>query len=317
MENERKVYKVLNPNMVSPHMNMIYELNKEYRCKNFCDNDLYVCAPGLYATDLEGIAQVYIGDYYTRVFECTAYGKEVKYQFDPYHRRHEYLRLDREIKQDEIFELALKEEPRVGYRLSKVLLPEFAKKVIPPDNYVFSEAFDINEVRILLKCWTFYTFLIKTESDKILANAKIDFNDKECYFNFSFLISTIFKTVDIIAAKKFSDVWLALHHNFDYVNYGIFRFKNDEYNIITDTSGFMSVYAASLFPQELKTRMNTIIDDYLKMENPEWKKEIPYTMFQTAETLADKSIVIGYKDIRDMTAYKVNQYLVRGMKEIQ
>jgi hypothetical protein len=113
-----KMYKVLNKDMVSPYQDMPYEIGVEYHCKDF-DTSEKECSRGYYATTLEGLSYAYRTD--KRVFECECWGNEKR--FDIYKHRFEYIKLIREVSQDELYELCKPLDKELGYNLSMVIKP--------------------------------------------------------------------------------------------------------------------------------------------------------------------------------------------------
>jgi len=79
--------------LISPFRNYEYEVGKRLYCEDFDDNPNEVCSRGFYATDVDGLIW------------------------------YEWIELIREVPLDEVKELALKWEPRVGYKLAEALFP--------------------------------------------------------------------------------------------------------------------------------------------------------------------------------------------------
>ena len=114
-----KKLKVLNSNLTSPFKEFKYELGKQYVCENFNSDPTQDCAEGFYATDIEGLFYSFNID--RKVYEVEVEGKQVI--FDQFKQRFEKQTLIREVPFEEIKELALAEEVRLGYKLSEILFP--------------------------------------------------------------------------------------------------------------------------------------------------------------------------------------------------
>jgi hypothetical protein len=114
-----KKIKVLNKDMTSPYKKFIYELGRKYTAQHFDEDKTVDCSNGLYATDVEGLP--YAWNVHRRAFECEVGGRQVIY--DQFKQRFEHLTLIRELRPDELKEMALKKEKDVGYKLSEVLFP--------------------------------------------------------------------------------------------------------------------------------------------------------------------------------------------------
>ena len=128
----KKLYKVLkkrDSKLVSPYQGMEYEVGKEYRCEDFNEDRDVDCAEGLYATDIDGLPYAYRPD--KVLYECKCWGKEVEY--DEFKRRYEYMKLTREVPQEEIKEMAKAWEPKVGYKLNEALFPVNPFDIEPPE----------------------------------------------------------------------------------------------------------------------------------------------------------------------------------------
>lgn len=111
--------KVLNKDLTSPFYEFKYQIGKDYICGDFNDNPELKCAPGFYATNIEGLPYSY--DIYSRVFEVEVSGKQMI--FDHYRQRFERITLVREVFPEEIISSAINQESKLGYRLSQFLFP--------------------------------------------------------------------------------------------------------------------------------------------------------------------------------------------------
>ncbi len=126
----KRLYKVVGKNMDAPfRSDFTYHIGKEYRCKDINTNPAIDCAAGFYATDIDGLPYAY--NIHRRVFECEVWGRRV--EFDEFKRRHEYIRLVKEMSMQELVELAKPWDEKLRYRLSEVLNPINPINITPPD----------------------------------------------------------------------------------------------------------------------------------------------------------------------------------------
>ena len=143
--NENKtLLKVTRQDLTSPFQSDFkYEIGKKEVCKNF-DKSNNVCAPGFYATEIDGLPYTFRHLRGDRVFDC-AVGGESR-EFDQYKRRYaEFELLPREYSYDEIKQMALEAEERLGYKLSEVLFP-INPLLLPSRNVTYADI-------LLLKQW--------------------------------------------------------------------------------------------------------------------------------------------------------------------
>lgn len=112
-----KKLKVLNADMTSPFQNFKYERGKEYVCEDFDSDPNKDCAPGFYATDVEGL--IYSFRPGKEVWEVEVGGKSVIY--DRFKQRFEKQTIVRKLTEKEIRELA--RNAKVGYNLEEVIFP--------------------------------------------------------------------------------------------------------------------------------------------------------------------------------------------------
>jgi len=115
-----KLLKVLLKNKTTPYLEVKIKQGKRYICDNFDTSD-EECAPGYYATDIEGLTYAFRHARGDRVFECKVSGK--RKEFDIYKRRYKIFELGNELTHDEVRKMALAHEPICGYKLSEVLYP--------------------------------------------------------------------------------------------------------------------------------------------------------------------------------------------------
>ena len=110
--------KVLKADMTSPFQGFKFECQKWYHCQNF-DNGDAECSNGFYATPIDGLHYAYRPG--RRVFVAEVRGQSRI--FDCMKQRYEDIMLTDELTTDQIKQMALDAEQRVGYRLSEVLFP--------------------------------------------------------------------------------------------------------------------------------------------------------------------------------------------------
>lgn len=119
------MYKVLKRDetgkLVSPFQNFEYVPGKEYYCKNFDADRKRECSHGFYATDVDGIIYSFRNLPNYEVWEVEVGGRKV--EIDQFKRRYERLKLIRQVPNEEVEELALALESKVGYKLSEALFP--------------------------------------------------------------------------------------------------------------------------------------------------------------------------------------------------
>ena len=94
-------YKVLKPGRISPYEGTIWDLHKEYVCGDFCEDRTISCAPGFYATDLDGLCFAYRPGY--DIYECEVGGRSVEYNI--FKMRYEKMTLLRKVSKSEIRDL--------------------------------------------------------------------------------------------------------------------------------------------------------------------------------------------------------------------
>ena len=110
--------KVLNKHMTSPFQGFKFERNKWYHCPDFDLGDAE-CSNGFYATPIDGLHYAYRPG--RRVFVAEVRGQSRI--FDCMKQRYEDIMLTDELTTDQIKQMAIDAEQRVGYRLSEVLFP--------------------------------------------------------------------------------------------------------------------------------------------------------------------------------------------------
>ena len=119
------MYKVFkrdnNGKLISPFRKFEYEEGKEYVCVDFDTNPQEDCSRGYYATDIDGLIFSFRNLPSYEVWDCKVSGQKVEY--DQFKRRYEKLKLLRQVPFEEVKQLALAEEPKVGYKLAEALFP--------------------------------------------------------------------------------------------------------------------------------------------------------------------------------------------------
>ena len=123
--------KVLNKDMTSPFKGFKFERNKWYHCPDFDLGDAE-CSNGFYATPIDGLHYAYRPG--RRVFVAEVRGQSRV--FDCMKQRYEDIMLTDELTADQIKQMAIDAEQRVGYRLPEVLFPVnplLLPKAIPTD----------------------------------------------------------------------------------------------------------------------------------------------------------------------------------------
>ena len=110
--------KVLKADMTSPFKGFKFERQKWYHCPDFDLGD-DECSNGFYATPIDGLHYAYRPG--RRVFVAEVRGQSRI--FDCMKQRYEDMMLTDELTTDQIKQMALDAEQRVGYRLSEVLFP--------------------------------------------------------------------------------------------------------------------------------------------------------------------------------------------------
>ena len=118
MFDQMTLLKVLNKDMTSPFKGFKFERNKWYHCPDFDLGDAE-CSNGFYATPIDGLHYAYRPG--RRVFVAEVRGQSRI--FDCMKQRYEDMMLTDELTTDQIKQMALDAEQRVGYRLSEVLFP--------------------------------------------------------------------------------------------------------------------------------------------------------------------------------------------------
>lgn len=119
------MYKVLKRDetgkLVSPIQDFEYIPGKEYYCQNFDTDRNRECSHGFYATDIDGLIYSFRNLPGYEVWEVEVGGRKV--EIDQFKRRYERIKLIRQVPNEEVKELALALEPKVGYKLSEALFP--------------------------------------------------------------------------------------------------------------------------------------------------------------------------------------------------
>ena len=110
--------KVLKADMTSPFQGFKFERQKWYHCPDFDLGD-DECSNGFYATPIDGLHYAYRPG--RRVFMAEVRGESRV--FDCMKQRYEEMMLTDELTLDQIKQMSLDAEQRVGYRLSEVLFP--------------------------------------------------------------------------------------------------------------------------------------------------------------------------------------------------
>ena len=119
------MYKVLKRDetgkLVSPIQDFEYIPGKEYYCQNFDTDRNRECSHGFYATDIDGLIYSFRNLPKYEVWEVEVGGRKV--EIDQFKRRYERIKLIRQVPNEEVKELALALESKVGYKLSEALFP--------------------------------------------------------------------------------------------------------------------------------------------------------------------------------------------------
>jgi len=119
------MYKVLKRDetgkLVSPIQDFEYIPGKEYYCQNFDTDRNRECSHGFYATDIDGLIYSFRNLPRYEVWEVEVGGRKV--EIDQFKRRYERIKLIRQVPNEEVKELALALESKVGYKLSEALFP--------------------------------------------------------------------------------------------------------------------------------------------------------------------------------------------------
>ena len=110
--------KVLKADMTSPFKGFKFERQKWYHCPDFDLGD-DECSNGFYAAPIDGLHYAYRPG--RRVFMAEVRGESRV--FDCMKQRYEEMMLTDELTLDQIKQMSLDAEQRVGYRLSEVLFP--------------------------------------------------------------------------------------------------------------------------------------------------------------------------------------------------
>lgn len=110
--------KVVKPDMTSPFKGFKFEGQKWYHCPDFDLGD-DECSNGFYAAPIDGLHYAYRPG--RRVFMAEVRGESRV--FDCMKQRYEEMMLTDELTLDQIKQMSLDAEQRVGYRLSEVLFP--------------------------------------------------------------------------------------------------------------------------------------------------------------------------------------------------
>ena len=131
MFDQMTLLKVLKADMTSPFQGFKFERQKWYHCPDFDLGD-DECSNGFYATPIDGLHYAYCPG--RRVFVAEVRGQSRI--FDCMKQRYEDMMLTDELTADQIKQMSLDAEQRVGYRLSEVLFPVnplLLPKAIPTD----------------------------------------------------------------------------------------------------------------------------------------------------------------------------------------
>src|SRR5690606_11221879 len=119
------MYKVLKRDktgkLVSPIQDFEYIPGKEYYCQNFDTDRNRECSHGFYATDIDGLIYSFRNLLKYEVWEVEVGGRKV--EINQFKRRYERIKLIRQVPSEEVKELALALESKVGYKLSEALFP--------------------------------------------------------------------------------------------------------------------------------------------------------------------------------------------------
>src|SRR5690606_8841047 len=119
------MYKVLKRDktgkLVSPIQDFEYIPGKEYYCQNFDTDRNRECSHGFYATDIDGLIYSFRNLLKYEVWEVEVGGRKV--EINQFKRRYERIKLIRQVPNEEVKELALALESKVGYKLSEALFP--------------------------------------------------------------------------------------------------------------------------------------------------------------------------------------------------
>jgi hypothetical protein len=119
------MYKVLKRDetgkLVSPIQDFEYIPGKEYYCQNFDTDRNRECSHGFYATDIDGLIYSFRNLPKYEVWEVEVGGRKV--EINQFKRRYERIKLIRQVPNEEVKELALALESKVGYKLSEALFP--------------------------------------------------------------------------------------------------------------------------------------------------------------------------------------------------
>lgn len=127
-----ELYKVLTKALKGPYQDFQFKVGIEHICEDFDEDETKHCSRGFYAVDVDGLPFTYNID--RTVWRCEVGGKAV--EIDQFKRRYERIRVIEEVKADELKNLALAWEPKVGYKLSEVLFPINPLTIIRKDNEV-------------------------------------------------------------------------------------------------------------------------------------------------------------------------------------
>ena len=116
-----KVLKRVDGKCVSPFQEYKYEPGKQYECEDFDSNPHKDCSRGFHATGIDGLIYSFRNLPGYEVWEVETGGRSV--EINQFKRRYEQIKLIREVPLDEVKELALAEEEKVGYKLAEALFP--------------------------------------------------------------------------------------------------------------------------------------------------------------------------------------------------
>lgn len=119
-----KLYKVLkrvDGDLISPFQKYKYSVGEKMFCGDFNSDGEIQCSKGYYATDVDGLIYTFRNLPGYEVWRCEVGGKSV--EIDQFKRRYEWIKLLEYVPNEQVKELALAEENKVGYRLAEALFP--------------------------------------------------------------------------------------------------------------------------------------------------------------------------------------------------
>ena len=225
--------KVLNKNMTSPFKGFKFERNKWYHCPDFDLGD-DECSNGFYATPIDGLHYAYRP--WRRVFVAEVRGQSRI--FDCMKQRYEDMMLTDELTTDQIKQMALDAEQRVGYRLSEVLFPInplLLPKITPTEADI-----------ILLKQWAsvWASVWVSSVGDSVFSSVRDSVFSSVGASVFSSVGDSVFSSVedsvgDSVRARVWDSVW-------DSVRDSVFSSVGD--SVWASVGDSVGAYIGSLFP---------------------------------------------------------------------